>query len=164
MNSAYLHLLLNHFPIIGLFVVLVALLYAIWKGNQQLLNFSLAGLVVLTLLSIPLGETGEAAEEVIENTPGFNESFVEEHEEAAEMATPLMFATGAAALLGLFFSRGKNNLPGWLKGVVTLLAIVTQLAMIRTGYLGGKIRRPELQNASAVQIPGVQQESEEEEY
>jgi hypothetical protein len=74
-----------------------------------------------------------------------------------------MFATGAAALLALIFSRGKNNIPGWLKGIVVVLAIATQVAMIRTGYLGGKIRRPELQNGAVAQTTGEHNQAEEEE-
>lgn len=161
MNPAHLHLLFNHFPIIGLFVVMVMFLFSIWKSNMQMLNFSLIGLVVLSLMSIPLEETGEAAEDVVENTTTLDEAYIKEHEEAAEYATPLMYATGAAALLGLFFSRGKNNLPTWLKTITVVLLLFTQVAMIRTGYLGGKIRRPELQGASAAQPAGEKAGAEE---
>jgi hypothetical protein len=147
MTAHHLHLLLNHFPIVGLLVMLAALLIALWNNNKMLLHFSLVGIIALTLMTIPLHETGEAAEDVVEKSTTINERIIEEHEEAAEWATPLMYISGALALIGLFFSLKRDGIPVAIKSVLIIILLMTQVAMIRTGYLGGKIRRPELQNS-----------------
>lgn len=161
MTAHHLHLLLNHFPIVGLLIMLAAIFIAIWNNNKALLNFSLVGIVVLTLMSIPLNETGEAAEDVVEKSTTINEQIIEEHEEAAEWATPLMYISGALALVALFFSIKRDGIPVALKSVLIILLLMTQVAMIRTGYLGGKIRRPELQNSGST--TGAAEEEVEEE-
>ena len=163
MDYAYLHLILNHFPIIGLAVVVVMLFYSLWKKNNQMLNFSLISLIVLALLSIPLEESGEAAEEIVENTMTTDEAFIHEHEEAAEYATPLMYLTGGVAFVAFFFNRRRSMIPVWLKSILIFLLLMTQVAMIRTGYLGGKIRRPELQNTTPASNDAAAEGEEERE-
>lgn len=162
MNFAYLHLIINHIPIVGLAAVLITFFFALLKKNNQMLNFSMFMLVVLAVLAIPLGESGEAAEEVVERTTTVNETFIEAHEEAAEWATPLMYVTGALAFVGFIINRNRGSLPVLIKGLLIFFMLMTQVAMIRTGYLGGKIRRPELQNATGAANAVAAEEEEEE--
>src|SRR6187551_362254 len=126
MDNAYLHLILNHFPIIGLLVVVALLFYSLLKKNNQMLNFSLLSLVVLALLTIPLEESGEAAEEVVENTTTLNEAFIHEHEEAADYAAPLMYMTGGIAFIAFLFNRRKSKIPILIKSILIFLLLMTQ--------------------------------------
>lgn len=72
MNSAHLHLLINHFPIIGSIIGGFVLGYGIWSKSIQtkiaayyVLLASTAGAVIAYL-------TGEGAEEIIENVQGIS--------------------------------------------------------------------------------------------
>ena len=50
-NSAHLHLLLNHFPVIGTAGVLIFLLYAFASKNEKLKKFSLLVIILISLIT-----------------------------------------------------------------------------------------------------------------
>jgi hypothetical protein len=163
MDQHHLHLLLNHFPIVGLIIVIAAFVYAMIRRNKEVFMFSLIAMVVLSLLAIPLHETGEASEDKVENSAGVNHDAIEEHEEASEYATPLMYALGALSLIAIFILKSRGSLAGWMQGVLLVFYLFTLSVMIRTGYLGGLIRRPELRGEAVVNATTVQPEQNSEE-
>lgn len=70
MDGAHFHLMLNHFPIIGMTFASPLLLLAWGTKSEDLIRVGL-GLVSLTgLLAVATFLTGEPAEEVVENLPG----------------------------------------------------------------------------------------------
>jgi hypothetical protein len=150
MDQHHLHLLLNHFPIVGLIIAIAAFVYAMIRRNKEVFMFSLIAMVVLSLLAIPLHETGEASEDKVENSAGVNHDAIEEHEEASEYATPLMYALGGLSLIAVFILKSRGSLKGWMQGILLVFYLFTLSVMIRTGYLGGLIRRPELRGETVV--------------
>ena len=161
MDQHHLHLLLNHFPIVGLSIVIVAFIFAMIRKNRELYMFSLIAMVVLALLAIPLHETGEASEDKVENTAGVNHDAIEEHEEASEYATPLMYILGVVSLLAIFILRSRGSLAGWMQVILLMISLFTLSVMVRTGYLGGLIRRPELRGEAVVNTTNVQPKTEQ---
>lgn len=84
MDGAHFHLMLNHFPIIGMTFASPLLLLAWGTKSEDLIRVGL-GLVSLTgLLAVATFLTGEPAEEVVENLPGVAKRLITIHEEAAE--------------------------------------------------------------------------------
>ena len=143
MNFAHLHLLLNHAPIIGIPLCLLFLSYGLWSKNKSLQTFSLILLVGFAALALPVFLTGEPAEDIIESIPGVTESVIEPHEEVGQLAMLLSLATGAAALLALWFRKNDKLKTIFISGVLALGILATGL-LLRTGFLGGQIRHTEI--------------------
>ncbi len=144
MDASHIHLLLNHFPILGTLIASGILLWGIYQKNHAIKMLAAALLVAMALIAIPVYLTGEPAVETIEHTADFVESLVESHEDAAWVALIIMELTGAVALgvfaYGLWRGIASNAGFSWVLG----LALVTCIAMARVGYLGGQIRHTEL--------------------
>lgn len=148
MNSTHIHLLLNHFPVIGTLLGGLLLLWGIAAKQSSLKSAAAVILAAMAVIAIPVFLTGEPAEESIENLPGVSESFLELHEEAASLAMWLLGITGVASLLALWLQRRQHARAAASFLVTVVLALLSFAAMARTGYYGGKIRHTEIRSAS----------------
>ena len=149
MNATHIHLLLNHFPIIGTLLGSGLLLWGIIKKQNNLKTAAAAILALMAIIAIPVYLTGEPAEETVENLPGVSEAMIELHEEAANLAIWVMMFTGAIALVAVIFSALKRTTASALFIAVFILSAISFGTMARTGYYGGKIRHSELNNGTA---------------
>ena len=111
MSWAHIHLALSHVPVIGLLIVLLLLAVARLRRSTELTRVSYALLVLLAASAVVVYLTGEPAEELVENLPGFSEAIVEEHEEVALIATIGTVVLGLVALVGLIRFRGPRIAP-----------------------------------------------------
>ena len=150
MNLAHLHLLLNHSPIIGTFMVLGLFVVSLIAHNDELKQASLALFTLIALLAIPSYMSGYAAQEMIKESPDVSAELIQTHQGSALLAFIMMEITGGAALLGLWqFSRTAKD-PGmarprtWHLRVVLVLGIATAGFMAIAGNTGGDIRHPEI--------------------
>ena len=154
MNLAHLHLLLNHSPIVGTFIVLGLFIVSLIGHSDELKQVSLALFSLIALLAIPAYMTGFAAQEAIKESPGVSTDLIQAHQGAALVAFILMEITGGVALLGLWqFSRTvkdpvKDALSSrptpWQLSAVLVLAMATAGVMAVAGNTGGDIRHPEI--------------------
>ncbi len=141
MSLVHLHLVLNHFPIIGSFFALAFVAYGVLRKNETLTNAARVILIFVACVTVPVYFTGEPAEESVEQLQIDGEQFIEQHESAAQIA----FA--ASLLVGIV--AGVSLLPWWRtsKSITTVLVIGTlalTLLMVRVGNLGGQIRHSEI--------------------
>lgn len=144
MDLLYVHLLLNHVPVIGTIVCALFLLAALIKRSRDLAVAGLTGLVVVALVALPVFYTGEPAEERAERLPGVTDASIHEHEEAAEPAIIVMEVAGALALVGLIAFRVRPA-HSWKLVIGTLgVAFIAFVLIARTAQLGGEIRHTEL--------------------
>lgn len=144
MNTTHLHLLLNHFPIIGTLIGSSLMLWGIIRNQTNIKTTSSILLVLMAIIAIPVYLTGEPAEESVEKLPGVLESMIELHEDAASLAIWLMGITGIVALWALFLERRKSKIAKNAFLATFLFAVICFAAMARTGYYGGQIRHTEL--------------------
>ena len=105
MNLAHLHLLLNHFPIIGTIVGLGLFLISLIGKNDDLKRAGLIILAVIALLSLPTFFSGIGAQGAIQQLPGVSDALINRHEGAAILALFFMEITGALSLIGLWQSH-----------------------------------------------------------
>jgi uncharacterized membrane protein len=151
MDAIHLHLLLNHVPVIGA-VIGVALLAAAWlRRSDELGKAALVLFVALAAISAGVFVTGEPAEELIEQLPGFSETLTERHEEIAEVALIVMVAVGVFSAAGLVAFRTRP-LSRWVMPVALILALGAAGLMGYTANLGGMIRHTEIR-PTTVAIP-----------
>jgi hypothetical protein len=164
MNPAHLHLLVNHLPIFGtLFALLLsggALLLSPFRRGLFL------GAVVLSVIGGIGGfvaeNTGEGAEETVEDLPGVSEALIHTHEEAAETAAVL----GGVAMvvgIGLMVAGGRREqVPAWAPAGLALVSLVASGAMGYAGSTGGVIRHTEIRDGAPVATGEEEGEEEEE--
>jgi len=144
MNWAHLHLVVNHFPVAGLFFALLLFVYAHFRKNLELTSAVLGLFVVVALSVVPALLTGHRAEGVVEHLPGVSSELIQAHESAAHIAQYAAGALGLAALAGLIVTLVRNSLPQALAVGILLLAAVSGAVLGWTASLGGQIRHPEV--------------------
>lgn len=146
MNFVQLHLLLNHFPIIGTMVGLGMLLISLVGKNEDLRRASLIIFLAMALLTLPTFFSGPGAEGAIKKLPGVSEVLIERHHGAAMLALLFMEITGALSLAALWLSQKMSRPARWNRSMsaVLLFSIVTVGLMARVGNTGGDIRHPEI--------------------
>ncbi|HMQ90856.1 MAG TPA: hypothetical protein PKB07_24825 [Flavilitoribacter sp.] len=153
MNATHLHLVLNHFPIVGTLVGIGVIFYGYIRQSDETKRAALWIWVLMAAIAVPVFLTGEPAEESVEELAGVSEAMIHSHEEAAELAIWVMGVLGVVSLLGLLASRRPSGVSKSLFLVSALLSVIAFGVMARTGYLGGQIRHSEIRTTVSVQ-PG----------
>lgn len=151
MNLAHLHLILNHFPIIGTIIGLSLLLGSLAGKNDDLRRASLIIFAAIAILTLPTFFSGVGAQGAIRTMPGVSEALIDRHEGAAELALGFMVLTGTFALIALWQRQKHSDAARWDSSLsaVLVLAIMTTGVMARVGTTGGEIRHPEIGLISA---------------
>jgi uncharacterized membrane protein len=143
MNWPHLHLIINHFPVVGFLFGLLFILYAMIRKSDELKRTSLGFLVLVALITVPVYFTGDQAGDIMERLPDVSRSLVDQHEEAASVALTGAVILGLIAAGGLFFFRLAANIPRWFMTLALILTIVVNGLIAYTANLGGQIKHPE---------------------
>jgi uncharacterized membrane protein len=150
MNLAHVHLMLNHVPVLGSIFALLLLGAALVRKSIELQKVGLVVLVLVAVAALPVYFTGEPAEEVVEHYPGVSEAMIEQHQDAAKLATVGIEVVGLIALSGLWFSRRSRANPRPFVTASLILGLVVAGLMLWVANLGGQIHHPEIRsNAGA---------------
>jgi hypothetical protein len=154
MNWPYIHILINHFPIILTVLGSAALLLALIVRQRVVWLYALATLTLAGVSIYPVFFTGDHAADAVEHTWYIVRSMVEEHDASAGWALPAVLLMGAASGYAWWrmVRREVTSIPPvWLRAVVSVLAAFGLSIVIRTAYLGGKIVHdsPKLANPPA---------------
>jgi uncharacterized membrane protein len=149
MNLAHVHLLLNHFPTIGMIIGLGLFLSAIAAKSDDLKRASLVIFFGIALLSIPTFATGTSARLALSKNSEVSTPAIDAHETAAFEALGFMELTGALAWLGLWQYRRLSRVPQGTLVSVLLVGLVTFGLMARAANFGGDIRHPEIRTGLA---------------
>jgi uncharacterized membrane protein len=144
MNFAHLHLLLNHFPVIGAMLGFALFALSFFKGNGDLRRASLIVFAAIALLSIPTFLTGFGAQFMIQRAPSVSTALIERHESSALLSIWFILVTGALSLVGLWQSHRSGRVANWNVIAILLFSLFTVGLMVRTGNTGGEIRHPEV--------------------
>lgn len=148
MNGAELHLAINHLPIAATFFGVLILIGGIIFSNSSVKKTAFILLIFAGLISIPTVESGEKAEDIIENM-GFGDEVhhaIHEHEEIAEGARWVSLGVAALALLAFYFHQTKKA-PANIFTILTLVgAIGSTIYFIYVAESGGEISHTEMHN------------------
>jgi uncharacterized membrane protein len=137
---AYLHLLSNHFPILGSLFGVLLLVVALLKPNLNTTFSAYIILIISGIGGIVAYFTGEPAEESIEHVKGISHKVIHIHEEMAENSLFFIFLLTAAAIIGLWAERAKWDSAKKIERITLVIGIVAFILFAFTGYLGGHIR------------------------
>lgn len=148
MHLAHLHLLLNHFPIIGTIIGLGLFLASLAGKNDGFRRAALILFALMALLSLPTFFSGAGAQGAIDGLPGVSSALMTRHEGAAILALFFMEFTGAFSLAALWQSHRDGQPARRTLNTVLILSLITVGLMTRVGTTGGDIRHPEISGAS----------------
>jgi hypothetical protein len=168
MEIAYLHLVTNHIPIIGVPFALAILLWGFWRKSDELKTAGFLAFAVLGAATIGVFLLGQGGEDFIEDLPGVSRDAIEEHEEFATFALISVLIVAGASLFALlryrFFSTSAGEsataFPRWILFLVLALGLGSSAVLGYTGRLGGKIRHPEFHGATSTETRDVEKENE----
>lgn len=143
MNDAYLHLLINHIPILGSLFGLILLVFGLFKANKTLIQTALITFIISATITLPTDWTGEGAEEIVEEL-GVSHDIIHEHEEVAESAVLTMLILGLLSLVALILNLRHSAFKDILNVLVLVMALIVFYFMYQAGNTGGEIRHPEV--------------------
>src|SRR5262245_57933499 len=132
MNAAHFHLIVTHFPIAGIVIGFLLLVFSLFKKSRELQMTSLVLFVGVAILTIPLYLSGEGAEELVEDAPGVSKQMIEEHEEAGEYALIAAEVLGVASLAAVTVMALRGASFGLLGKLCLALSIFTMVVIGRT--------------------------------
>lgn len=158
MNDAHLHMVVNHFPIIGTIFGLGIFVVGIVMKNNVLKNTAYALFCVAALFAAVSMSTGEGAEELVEDMPSVGKTIIHEHEEMAEKLALVLYVLGAVSLVGLYLNIKKNTKANLVSLLALSIAVVAVFVAKETGTTGGEVRHTEIR---ADYVPEQSSESPE---
>lgn len=151
MNPAHLHLVLNHFSIVGSIFAFALLAVAVMRNSRELIMASFAFIAVIAVVSIAVYFTGESANDQIRHLEGVSSTVIDEHKEAADFGFTAIECVGALALAGLLLFR-TEPVPRWFLRIVLVGSLLTLGAMYDTADKGRRIRHTEIARLIGISV------------
>ena len=148
MNDAHLHMVFNHFPIIGTIFGLGILITGIVTKNKSIQNVSYVLFIIAAITAFISMSTGEGAEELVQDMPSVGKKIIHEHEEIAEKLALVLYLLGAVSILGLYTNSKNHSKAKLVSFVVTVIAIAGVILGKFVGTSGGEVRHTEIRNDS----------------
>jgi hypothetical protein len=147
MSAVHLHLAINHSPLYAELFALVLLLIGLPRRNRSLVTAGLVVAIIAAFCAIGADITGDAADEVIDNSPpiaGVEKTLIAPHNDAATYFLVVACIAGALAATSLIIGWRRGERLRWLDILITVTVLVSLLAAGRTALLGGRIHHPEV--------------------
>ena len=148
MSSAHLHILLNHFPVIGTALAAFVLFYGFFKRSDEIKKLSLILLVLTCIATIPVYLTGDKAAGNVVSIEGVNEDYIDPHEDFAFKAFIASDIVGVLAIITLFIYRKPKHLTMGVAVLFLALMLALNGMMAWTAHLGGLINHTEIMGES----------------
>lgn len=124
MNAAHLHLMFNHLPIILPACGIAILLAGIIFKSAIIKRIGYAVIISGGISTIFAFNTGEGAEEIVENITGINKNDIETHEEQAKVFAIFYYIIAAISLAGFVFSLKFAQFSKIFAPVVVLFGVI----------------------------------------
>ena len=163
MNEAHSHLIINHFPIIGILFGILVLLIGIIAKSSVTRRVGLFLFLIAGITAFPSFKTGEGAEHEVEEyaentmkktglyTPAqigeaheAQEHYIHEHEEKAESFMLFVWGIVGLSLIALFLEWKKKSMAIVASIVVLVLGCLAAYFANEVGSSGGLISHPEI--------------------
>lgn len=143
MNDAHLHMVVNHFPIIGIIFGVGILIAGIILKNRAIQNTAYVLFVICMVFGKISMFTGEKAEDIVENI-GVSHDVIHEHEELAEDFMKVAYGLGLFAVISLVANEKKHPRAKLFAFLTLILAIAATVLAKEVGTSGGEIRHTEI--------------------
>jgi hypothetical protein len=144
----YVHVLINHFPLIGLLVAMVALVVGLVIRNRPAVRIGLVLVGLLALSAWPVYHYGEEGyDRVLSMADEAGAKYLAYHQQLAERWIFLYLITAGVAGLGVALGwKWPNSLP-WFAAAALVLAAASLSAGIVIAKAGGAVRHREFRQS-----------------
>ena len=137
-NAAHIHLILSHFtitlPLFGISLLLLGLFFKSTLAQR----FAYVLFVVAGVLTFMMMNSGEGAEEIVEEM-GRSHHQIHEHEEHAETLSILNYLLAILSCLGLWASFKLKKYTLYINIAIGILALIGLFFTYEVAQEGGKI-------------------------
>lgn len=144
MDATRIHLFITHLPVFGLFLGICALLFGVIRNDKWVRITALGIIIVAITGGLIAFQTGEPAEETVENIAGISHDSIEAHEEAGEISNVFFIGLGLLSIAAVYFEMKNKSFSKQVLIAVLALSLITFYFVARTATLGGKIRHTEV--------------------
>jgi uncharacterized membrane protein len=157
----YVHLLVNHFPVVLSISALAATILALILRRRGLWLTAMGALTVAGLSIYPVHFTGDKADQALNDPWYIRPGVIDAHDNAAGIAMWVILIAGAFAAYAWWRSleRPAEIVPAWMRAGVVVGSLAAVGTVTYTAYLGGKIIHEapvlQLKQAPAGLPPGV---------
>lgn len=151
MNWAYIHLVINHFPIIGVIIGTILLAAGVFFKNQGVTISGLGTIVFAALMAIVAYLSGNPAEELMRGFSDIAKSLISRHENLATISMYILFPAGLMACVTMYSILKKDKTIRFLLIITIVLSLISCAAMGFVGLTGGQIRHDEFRNDATKQ-------------
>ena len=143
---SHFHIILNHFPSIGLVVALGFFVLALIMKNEGMTRASLVVFTMCGILGVPTYVTGASSMWALTDPPmeNISQAAINAHRDMALWTLFALAATGVTAWVELWRYRYLGRFSARTLYVVLGFAIVTLGLIAETGHRGGQINHPEI--------------------
>lgn len=137
----YIHLLINHFPVVLATAGLVAVILAMILRRRGLWLYAMGTLAAAGVTVYPVRFTGDEADHALNDPWYIAKGAIDAHDNASLWAMICLLLVGALSAYGLWraLKRPQEEIPVWLRAAVLIGALFGSATVARTAYLGGKI-------------------------
>jgi hypothetical protein len=137
----YVHLLVNHFPIVLATMGFFAVLGALITGKRGLWLYAMGTLTVAGLIIYPVHFSGDEASHAMRSVWYIKRDAVHAHDDSAGITMAVTLLVGAISAYGWWraLKRPLEVIPVWIRAAVTIAAVAAFGCASYTSFLGGKI-------------------------
>lgn len=141
LDWAYIHVAINHFPIVLSSIGALAVLLAVIRKKRGIWLNAMAIMTAAGLMVGPVYLAGERAEQFLGDPWYIRGEVIETHEEAATFALVALLITGVICAYAWWRALRYRDepIPGLIRTLVFLGAMSSLATVTRTAYLGGSI-------------------------
>ena len=143
MNPAHLHLIVNHIPIFTTVIGIFILIWGMYKSNSSVRNIAFVLFIFGAIGSYVAVETGESAEDIVEEVATVSHDTIHDHEEAAEVSMWFAIVMGLLSVVALAAKKLNLRFENGLHVVILITAIITAGILSYVAYEGGQIMHNE---------------------
>ena len=156
-DLVHIHLLLNHFPTVGMIVGFGLFLLGLLKKSEDLKRGAMAVFFAIALISLPTYMSGYSAQKSLRGVRTVSQDVIGLHQRSALFALIFMEATGVVAWYGLWCSRTRRTLGPRITAAAVLLSVFTIALMAGAADVGSEIHHPEIVSdpEAAVSTEGI---------
>lgn len=147
----YVHLLINHFPIVLATMGFVAVIGALITNRRGLWLYAMGTLTVAGLIIYPVHFSGDQASDAMRRTWYIHRDMIHAHDDSAGITMLLTLLVGAICAYGWWraLKRREEIIPGLIRAAVAIGAVAAFASASYTSFLGGKI----IHNAPILELP-----------
>jgi len=158
------HIILNHFPSIGLVVALGFFIVALVRDNTVMKRSALVLFTICGILGVPTYVTGASSMWALTDPPlpYISQAAINAHRDMALWTLFALAATGVAAWIELWRFRYLGRFSQRAMYVVLAFGVITLGLIAETGHRGGQINHPEIRteplptDPAAYLSPGIE--------